>query len=687
MLVKELVNPNSIVVVGGSNSLHKPGGKVLWNILNGSFNGELYVLNPKETEVQGVRSFQRPEELPQTDLAVLAIAAQYCVETVRYLAGHKGTRGFIILSAGFAEHSVAGAEFEKEIAEIVEKAGGSLIGPNCIGVINPCYQAVFTTPVPKLDPRGCDFISGSGATAVFIMEAGIIRGLTFSSVYSVGNSAQIGVEEVLEHMDYDFDPAGRSRIKLLYIEHIEKPQKLLKHASSLIRKGCRIAAIKAGTSEAGIRAASSHTGALSSPDSAVDALLRKAGITRCYSKAELTTVASVFMYQQLRGNNFAIITHAGGPAVMLTDILSEGGINVPPIKNKKSQELLEKLHPGSSVANPIDFLATGNAEQLGCIIDYCEKYFDEVNGMIVIFGSPGLLPVNDVYSVIDEKMRTCKKPIFPVLPSFINARDEIQEFLDKGRINFPDEVELGRALLKVYQLSPPVSENIVLPDVDKGKIRDVISKAENGFIKPDQVIAILDAAHVPRAEEHVAESLEETVAVADQTGYPVAMKVIDVLHKSDIGGVVLNVQDSNHLTKEYERLTTIQDVTGVLIQPMLKGTELFAGLKYQPDFGSLILCGLGGIFVEVMKDVQYGLSPLTIDEALEMIRNLKGYQIFKGTRGQKPVSEKLFADILVKLSALAETAPEIEEMDINPLLGNEKQVIAVDTRIKIGKKK
>jgi acetyltransferase len=671
MLVKEIVNPKSIVVVGGSNSLAKPGGKVLRNILDGTFRGKLYVINPKETEVQGIKSFQHIEDLPETELAILAIAAPFCPETIRVLADQKGVKGFIILSAGFAEESDKGARLEKEIVEIVEKVEGSLIGPNCIGVINPCYQGVFTMPVPKLDPQGCDFISGSGATAVFILEAGMPRGLTFASVYSVGNCAQTGVEEVLQYMDEVFDPARSSKIKLLYIEQIKNPQKLLRHASSLIRKGCRIAAIKAGTTEAGSRAASSHTGALASPDSAVDALFRKAGIVRCYSRAELVTVASVFMYPQLSGANMAVITHAGGPAVMITDALSEGGLKIPSIDKSKSAGLLAKLYPGSSVDNPIDFLATGNAEQLGQIIDYCDHYFDEVDGMIVIFGSPGLTAVNDVYKLLDEKIRTCLKPIFPVLPSVINAKDEIQEFLAKGRINFPDEVELGRALSKVYHTSPPAPENILLPDVDREKIRSVINNTADGFLEPGKVASLLDAVRIPRADESVASSLSEATAIAEKIGYPVVIKIV--------------VQDNKHLTKEYERLQLIQGVTGILIQPMLKGTELFAGLKYQNGFGSLILCGLGGIFVEVMKDVQYGLSPLTIDEASVMIRNLHGYQILKGTRGQEPVNERLFAEILVRLSALAEAAPEIKEMDINPLLGGAEKITAVDTRIKIEK--
>ncbi|MEI7898028.1 MAG: CoA-binding protein, partial [bacterium] len=269
MIHKSLLNPESIVVVGGSNDVQKPGGAVLRNLIAGDFQGKLYVTNLKETEVQGIKSFQDPSQLPDVDMAIIAIAAKFIPETIELLVNKKNTRGFIILSAGFSEENHAGKLLEQKIAATISDAGGSLIGPNCIGVLTPAYHGVFTRPIPTLDPKGCDFISGSGATAVFIMEAGIPKGLTFSQVFSVGNSAQLGVEEILEHLDETFDPATSSRIKLLYIETISKPQMLLKHASSLIRKGCRIAAIKAGSSEAGSRAASSHTGALVSPDDAV----------------------------------------------------------------------------------------------------------------------------------------------------------------------------------------------------------------------------------------------------------------------------------------------------------------------------------------------------------------------------------------------------------------------------------
>ena len=683
MLVKELVDPKSIVVVGGSNTLQKPGGKVLHNLLHGTFQGDLYVINPKETSVQGIRSYTDMADLPQTDLAILAIAAKYCKETVRFLAEKKGTKGFIILSAGFSEESSEGAKLEEEIAAIVDTAGGSLIGPNCIGVLNQHYQGVFTTPVPEMDPEGCDFISGSGATAVFIMEAGIPNGLTFSSVYSVGNSAQTGVEDVLKHLDETFDPEVSSRVKLLYIENIDNPGMLLRHASSLIHKGCRIAAVKAGTSEAGSRAASSHTGALASSDTAVDALLRKAGIVRCYSRGELTTIASVFRHKSLTGRNLAIITHAGGPAVMLTDTLSEGGLEVPRIESPEKAGLLEKLHPGSSVDNPIDFLATGTAEQLGEIIDYCDRYFKEIDGMIVIFGSPGLFPVNEVYEVLSNKMRTCRKPIYPVLPSVINASEEIEEFLGRGNINFPDEVALGKALARIHSTPAPSSDNIKLPEVKKDRVIEIMSRARDGFLAPDDVGRLLDSAGIPRIKEYYAKEPDEAVARAGQAGFPVVMKVIGPVHKTDVGGVVLNVQSGKEVTVEFSRMIKIPEVKSIMIQPMISGLELFAGLKREPEFGALVFCGLGGIFVEVMKDVASELAPLNMEMAQNMIKRLRGRALLKGIRGQEPVSEQQFAEVLVKLSALASVCPQIEEMDLNPLIGNKDGIQAVDARIKI----
>lgn len=683
MINKKLLSPQSIVVVGGSDDVTKPGGKVLLNLAGSGFEGDIFVVNPKSSVVQGLKAFPDVSSLPQTDLAILAIAAKYCPEAVSTLANEKGTGGFIILSAGFSEEGPEGAALEKEIVETVNSVGGTLIGPNCIGFMNSRYSGVFTEPIPSLSPSGADLISGSGATALFIMEAAIRNGLHFSSVWSVGNSAQVGVEEVLEHLDETFDPGKSSTIKLMYVESITKPAKLLRHASSLIRKGCRIAAIKAGCSEAGSRAASSHTGAMASSDVAVDALFRKAGIVRCNSRTELATVAALFTYPEPGGKRIAVITHAGGPAVMLTDALSEGGLEVPRFTGEAATQLQKKLFPGSSVANPIDFLATGTAQQLGEIIDACNNEFKEADSMAVIFGSPGLFPIDDVYELIHDKIHAVGKPLYPVMPSALTVKREVENFISKGNTIFPDEVLFGRALWKVYNTPLPASISDRQSSADRKIIRDVTDKAGNGYLSPEETTLLLKAAGIKTVPENVVTKKEGAVRAAGEMGYPVVMKVIGPVHKSDIGGVVLNISEADTVSREFDRMMALPGVTGILIQKMVSGMELFCGGKREPKFGHMVMAGMGGIFIEVFKDVATALAPVSEDEALSMIRSLKSYRIITGIRGKAGIDEKQFAKVITSLSDLFEAAPEIFEMDINPLLASGNEIVAVDARIRI----
>ncbi len=685
MLHKNLINPKSIAIVGASNNIHTPGGSVLKNLIEHHFKGNLIAVNPKETVVQGVKCYQEVSKIPEVELAIIAIAAKFTLETVKVLTQQKNTKGFIIFSAGFSEKDDEGKKLEQEIVNEIKNAGGTLLGPNNIGLINQNYVGVFTRPIPKLNSKGVDFISGSGATAVFIIEAAMATGLTFSSVYSVGNSAQIGVEEILEYLDITFDNTTSSKVKLLYIESIENPQKLLKHALSLIQKGCKIAAIKAGSSSAGSRAASSHTGALANSDVAVDALFKKAGIVRCYGRNELITVASIFTLPVLKGKNIAIITHAGGPAVMLTDTLSKNGLNVPEIKGKEANKLRSKLYLGSSISNPIDFLATGNAEQLETIIDYCENKFSEIDAMVVIFGSPGLFEVYDVYEVLNKKMRTCKKPIFPVLPSVVNVKKEIDYFISKGNVMFPDEVLFGNALAKTFKPSIPNTEDTKSFTVDLKTIRNIIKNSTNGFLQPQQVKELLIAAKIPVVSEAICNSKEECILASQKLGFPVVMKIVGPIHKSDVGGIILNIASKENLVDSFNKIMQIKNAEAVLIQPMKKGVELFIGAKKEGGFGHLVLCGLGGIYIEVLKDTSAALAPISISEATEMIQNLKSYKIIEGVRNQEGVNKDLFAEIITKISNLVTIAPEIIELDLNPLLGNSKEIIAVDARISIEK--
>jgi acetyltransferase len=703
MINKQLLQPESIVVIGGSNNVHKPGGAVIRNILNGGYQGVLRVVNPKEDEIQGLKVFHDVKQLPDTDLAILVVAAKFCPDYVDYLAKEKHVRAFIIISAGFSEETHEGAELEQRIIDTCNQYGCALIGPNCIGLLTRWHHSVFTKPIPNLNPKGVDFISGSGATAVFILESAVSKGLSFNSVWSIGNGKQIGIETVLEYMDEHFDAERDSLVKLLYIENISDPDKLLYHATSLIRKGCRIAAIKAGSSESGSRAASSHTGAMASSDSAVEALFRKAGIVRCFSREELTTVGCIFSLKPTNPwaggklPSFAIVTHAGGPGVMLTDALSKGGMSVPLLSGEVAEELKTKLLPGSAVSNPIDVLATGTPEHLGIAIDYCENRFDNVDAIMVIFGSPGLVRLYDAYEVLHKKILECKKPIFPILPSVNTAGPEVQEFLNKGHVNFADEVTVATALTQVMKTPAPADQQIEIHGVDVPKIRRIIENLppapsegredakDVGYVEPSIVHELLAAAGIPTVPEFVSADKEAVLSFADQCGYPVVAKVVGPVHKSDVGGVALNIRSREVLSAEYDRLMKIPDATSVMVQKMIKGTELFIGAKYEDRFGHVVLCGLGGIFVEVLKDVSSGLAPLSYEETYSMIHSLRGYKIIKGTRGMKGINERKFAEIIVRLSTLLRFATEIKEMDINPLLADENDVIAVDARIRVEK--
>lgn len=685
MINEKLINPESIVVIGGSEDLFKPGGKILKNIIDGNYSGNLYVVNPGHDSVQGIKSYRNLTDLPQVDLAILAIQSKYCLPVVEILLKEKNTGAFIIISAGFSEVGEEGWKLETVIAGLINEAGGTLIGPNCIGVISRFYNGIFTTPVPRLSNNGCDFVSGSGATAVFIFESAIPKGINFSSFYSVGNSAQTGVEEILEYWDKTFDLAESSRIKLIYVEVIRDPDKLLHHASSLIRKGCRIAAIKAGTSEAGIRAASSHTGAIATSDSAVEALFRKAGIVRCTGREELTTVASVFCHKHLKGRNIVIITHAGGPAVMLTDALSAGGMTIPQITGEHHDNLISMMHPGASASNPIDMIATATSEQLDKIIDYADKKMPEIDGIIVIFGNNGLNDMSVIYDLLHRKIEECNKPLFPILPSVSSSQNELEYFLRKGHVNFPDEVVLGRALTRISNTPFPAEEKICLKDVDVPAIRSIIDNASSGYLDPLAIQQLLRAASIPYVKEAVVRTKQELKAIADKEGFPFVLKVVGPVHKSDVGGVTLNIRSMAHLEAEFSRMMKIKGVTAVLVQRMITGTELFIGAKYEYKFGHVILCGLGGIFVETLGDVSSGLAPLTHDEAKSMIRSLKAYSIIRGTRGNPGVNEQEFAEIIVRISGLLRFATEIKEMDLNPLIGSPEAITVVDSRIRIEK--
>ncbi len=417
---------------------------------------------------------------------------------------------------------------------------------------------------------------------------------------------------------------------------------------------------------------------------------------RCFGREELTTVGCIFWVLEEDSkhtatgdhslNQFAIVTHAGGPGVMLTDALSKGGMNVPKFDGAEAETLKANLLPGSAVQNPIDILATGTPEHLGKAIDACEYHFPEADAIFVIFGSPGLVQLYETYDMLDKKIHECSKPIFPILPCLNTAGPEVAEFIAKGHVNFADEVTLATALARVRNTPSPAPTDVNLSGVDVPRIRQIIEGIEgNGYISPDKVRELFECASIPMVPEAVCTDKDDLVAQAEKMGYPIVAKVVGPVHKSDVGGVTLNIRSKEHLQLEFDRMMKIEGAYAVMIQKMIHGTEIFIGAKYEPRFGHIVLCGLGGIFVEVLKDVSSGLAPLSMNEAQSMIHTLRGYKILKGTRGQKGINERLYAEIIVRLSTLLRFATEIKEMDINPLLADSEHVIAVDARILIEK--
>jgi acetyltransferase len=681
MIAKALINPKSIVVVGGSDNPNSPGGKILSNLTEQNFQGKIYVVNPKKEQVFDLPTYKNVQDLPDNvDTAIIAIASKYVEETVQVLTEQKNTKGFIIISAGFSDVGEQGKQLEERIVAQIEKYQGSLLGPNNIGLINTNYAGVFTTPVPKLSRFGVDMISGSGATAVFIIEAAMQIGLMFNSIWTVGNSAQIGVEEVLEHLDETHNDES-PKVKMLYIESVQKPLKLLKHASSLIRKGCKIVAVKAGSSEAGSRAASSHTGALASSDLAVDALFDKAGIIRAYGREEMINIAGVLTYGLPDNNRIAIVTHAGGPGVMLTDVLEKNEMKVPAISGEKAEELKAKLFAGSSVANPIDFLATGTAEHLDEILHYCENDFDDIDAVAVIFGSPGLFKVFDVYDVLAKHIEQNKKPIYPILPSVVNVAEEIKYFQNKNKVGFADEVVFGKAFAKAFYASEPdcCPEKLDLKEHRKTLVN---IEADKGYLSPEKVNLLLSAYDIPVVDEGVFDCVEEAILFAENQ-YPIVMKVVGPIHKSDVGGVKIGIQNKQELKQTFSELMQIDEAKAVMIQAQKNGMELFIGVKKEAGFGQLVLFGMGGIFIEVFKDFQTILAPESISKIIHKIEQLKSYPLLKGVRGKKGINIEEFANLVQQVARLVNDYPQISELDLNPILATENDFFAVDARIKI----
>ncbi len=694
----KIMKPKSIAVVGASTKAKTIGSEIMQRLKEYGFTGNIYPINPKADQIEGFKAYPSVLDVEgNIDLAVIVIPKQFIIETLEQ-CNKKGIKGICIISAGFKETGSEGAELEKELAEKLKEFGMRCVGPNCLGVLNTDeavrMDATFAETLPA---RGdIAFVSQSGALGGGILN--ILKDLNvgFSQFVSIGNQADINAETMMEYWETEDDV----KQILLYMESIQNPANFRKLATRISKKK-PILALKAGRSAAGASAASSHTGSLAGADKAADALLKQAGVIREFSLKNLFDTAKVFSNCPIpKGNRVAIITNSGGPGIMATDAICEHGMEMAQITDATRNKLLSFLPAAASVKNPIDMIASAPIEHYKQTLE--TVIADENVDMIMIIYLPfmGLKDIDVAKAIMEIKKAHPEKPVLGVFMTTGSFFTQISEM----EVNMPffmyaEEAADGLARLDQQRqwINRPEGK-ISCFDVDKAKaeliIKQAISEGRDQLTTLES-IDLLDAYGIRACKYGLATNVEEAVNVANGIGYPIVMKITSktTSHKTDVGGVVVGIQSEEALREEYsalmerlEKAGVLEGLEGVIIQEMVKGNrEMVCGIATDPQYGPMMMFGLGGVFIETLKDVTFRMAPLTDIDAKEMIRSVKAYELLKGARGTKPAQIDQIEETLLRLSQLVSDFKFIDELDINPLLISEKtgEGIAVDGRIKV----
>ena len=554
---RRIIHPKSIAVVGASNSVNKPGGSVTRNIIENNFTGTLYLVNKSGENVRGMSTYTTVEALPgEIDLGIIVVPGagvhQAMVELIQ-----KKCKTIIVLTAGFGETDEKGRIEERRLVELAEQHGVTMIGPNCVGIITPHYCGKFAGIVPKMKKGSIDVISASGATVDYLMEQADVRGLKFDNVITLGNSAHYGVEDVIELLD-ETHSSEHAPVKFIYIETVKKPQKLLKHARSLTKKGCVLVGIKSGVTDDGSRAAASHTGAMASSDTAVQALFDKAGIIRVKSKYELVEVGCALHGLKNKTNlqKIGIITDAGGPGVMCADELNKYGVSIPRLRETTQSKVAGCLPKYATVTNPIDCLPTQTGKQIADVVKVLDDEKEDIDAVVVLTGNSTLFDKWECYSAIAGCMDNCSIPLLPVLSAVTTSADLIDRFKKEGRTYFVEEVNLGSALGKLANRSALYEPESALKNYDKKKIAAILEGCK-GVLPARKCIELLDAVGVGQPKQCIATNVEELAARAKALAFPVVAKIIGPLHKSEVGGVIVGIANVDELVSAWQRLSQI----------------------------------------------------------------------------------------------------------------------------------
>jgi len=681
----KIMKPKAIAVVGASTKEHTIGSDIMKRLQEYKFTGNIYPVNPKGGIIEGLQAYTSVLEIPgEVDLAIIVVNSKFVLDTIDQ-CHQKGIKGLCIITAGFKETGKEGAEAEKQLLAKVREYGMRCVGPNCLGVVNTHPEirmdGCFAESLPERGNIG--FVSQSGALGGGILNILKDLNLGFAQFISIGNQADVNAETAMEYWE---DEEDVEQI-LLYMESIQNPANFRKLASRISKKK-PILALKAGRSAAGASAASSHTGSLAGADKAANALLAQSGVIREYSLKNLFATAKVFANCPIpKGDRVAIITNSGGPGIMATDAVCEYGMQMAQITDATKDKLRSFLPAAASVKNPIDMIASAPIEHYKETLK--TVIADDNVDMIMVIYLPflGLKDIDVAKAVMEIKAEYPEKPVVGVfmtksdfftklselevnMPFFMYAEEAADGFnrLNQQRI----WMERPVGSIPVYDVDREKAKHIIKQSIDEG--REQLTTRES--------IDVLDAYGIRVCKSGFATNEEEVITVGNSIGYPVVMKMTSktTSHKTDVGGVRVNIQSEEQLRAEYQDLIAkltekglIDGLEGVIIQEMVKGNrEMVCGIATDPQYGPMMMFGLGGVFIEVMKDVTFRIAPLTDVDAAEMIKSVKAYKLLEGARGTTPAQMDQIQETLLRLSQLVHDFSFIDELDINPLLISEK---------------
>lgn len=688
-----LFNPQSVAVIGAAREEGKLGYGVLSNIIRYGFKGKVYPINPKATEVQGLACYPSVLAVPESiDLAVIVVPAKAVAGALEE-CGQKGVKAAIIITAGFRETGGEGLRMERELQAIAKRHGIRLVGPNCLGIIDTIIplNASFAAGMPVQGRMA--FMSQSGALCTSVLDWARGEGVGFSRFVSLGNKADLNEIDFLEAWGQD----EQTRVILGYLEGISDGPRFIRTAQKVTRAGTPVIAIKSGTTSAGSRAVSSHTGTLAGAEAAYEAAFRQSGLLRARSVEDLFDFAVAFARQPLlQGDRIALVTNAGGLGIMATDACERAGLRMATLQPETVEVLRTNLPAACNVYNPIDVLGDAMADRYALGLEAAFKD-PGVDGILCLL-SPQLMtrPVEIAHALGEVKARY-DKPLLACFMGDVSVRDGISALWEHRIPNykFPERAIAAFKAMSDYRawLNRPVQDPPRF-SVDAQRTKAIFEKARaEGRLGLGDFEArdVLEAYGFHLTRSGLAKTADEAVELASAIGYPVVMKVAspDILHKSDIGAVKLNVADATQVRDNFELITyratrymPDADIWGITVQAMApKGKEVIIGVTMDPQFGPVIMFGLGGIYVEVLKDVVFRVAPLTHLDATEMVQSIRSFPLLKGVRGEKPVDLEAAVDAILRVSQLVTDFPEIVELDVNPLILYEKGALAVDMRI------